>query len=284
MRNLKTDTMNKTKTTAIAVTNDMISDAVASLQACVQLTETALQNACANALEAGLHLLWLKQNLNGDDGENRVPRGTRLSNGKFGDKGTGFKAVLEEVGLPRRTAYRWMDATRTALYRTDNGAYLSHPGTAPLPAPRTEEREEIEAAMRALAKGMSLSRLQLGAGETGDVMRMEVITTKLETAEDDAERTLYEEAMDNVEMGKWSLSDAMRALGSKESAELAKERRSNVVYCDIDARSGNLTGLLPKALASLANGLRHWPDMPTPAKAKFREEWKTLVSQLPEDF
>lgn len=279
--------MTKTKTTAVAVTNDKIEASVAALKVCVELTEDALKNACANALEAGLHLLWLKQNLNDDDSSSPcVSRGTHGESGKFNgaNKGTGFKSILAAVGLKRATAYRWMNATQTALYRIGNGSYVSHPDDYPLPAPHTEERTEMEEEMRQLAKSMSLSRLQLGSGETGDVMRMEVITTKLETAEDDAERTLYEEAMDNVEMGKWSLSDAMRALGSKESAELAKERRSNVVYCDIDARSGNLTGLLPKALASLANGLRHWPDMPTPAKAKFREEWKTLVSQLPEDF
>ena len=129
---------------------------------------------------------------------------------------------------------------------------------------------------------MSLSRLALGApAPSSDIARLDILQTGAETAETEQEEELYKQAVENVESGKWTLIQAMRAVGGK--ADIAIERRKDPVYIEIDEESKKPVGILPKAITSLKTGLQNWNVFDGEAKRVFAQLLKEVLSDLPEE-
>lgn len=209
-----------------------------------------LTSACANALKAGALLNHIRAAGN-------IP----------------VSDAIDRIDLNRSTAYRWMDAHTTAckilqLQAVPNALDNDFPA-------HLDALDEI-------AQGMSLSRLALGApAPSSDVARLDILQTGAETAETEQEEELYKQAVENVESGKWTLIQAMRAVGGKAAMDVAIERRKDPVYIAIDEESKKPVGILPKALTSLKTGLQNWNVFDGESKRVFSQLLKDVLSELP---
>ena len=211
-----------------------------------------LTSACANALKAGAYLNHIRTT-------NNIP----------------MTDALSRIGLSRATAYRWMDAHNTACKILELQA---------TPSVLDADFAGHLAALDDIAKGMSLSRLALGApAPSSDIARLDILQTGAETAETEQEEELYKQAVENVESGKWTLIQAMRAVGGKAAQDIAIERRKDPVYIEIDEESKKPVGILPKAITSLKTGLQNWNVFDGEAKRVFAQLFKEVLSDLPEE-
>lgn len=115
-----------------------------------------LTSACANALKAGAYLNHIRTT-------NNIP----------------MTDALSRIGLSRATAYRWMDAHNTACKILELQA---------TPSVLDADFAGHLAALDDIAKGMSLSRLALGApAPSSDIARLDILQTGAETAETEQE-------------------------------------------------------------------------------------------------
>jgi hypothetical protein len=236
-----------------------------------------IRKGCAEALITGLHLHALHQRTAGNGhGGNRlgasVPHGTLEK---------GFREACEEIGIAKTVAYRWMNACGNALLRAtivmdseDMAASLPEAGT---PAWTRWEKALVEA-----AQGMSLNRLLLGAVKesTEDHRYSEL----LDADEEGRERATA--LLQGVSEGKYTLVQAVRALGSLEAYDqLRKEGgekiRKDPVYLDFDPIQKKAIGLIPKAFTALENGFPRWVEYDDDARAEMKSRFKTVIKAMP---
>jgi hypothetical protein len=235
----------------------------------------ALRTGCAEALITGLHLIALHARTNSGHG------GVRSVH----DDG-GFTAALEEIGIPKPTAYRWINAAAAGLKR----ACLIMDGEdliGELPELGMPRWESWEKGLREVADGMSLNRLLLG-------------TTKVSTDEhrydelisaDEEGRQRASELLQGVADGRYTLVQAVKALGSLETydrlkAEGGEKIRKDPVYVAID-EEGKVGGLVMKSLVTLMNAATsyqdRWDEVPNKAKVEIRTAWLEVQAKLPEE-
>jgi hypothetical protein len=240
----------------------------------------ALRKGCEHALLTGLRLIWLHGNTAGDGhGGNR----TSLSSVSRGHLKKGFDGALAEIGIPRPTAYRWMDATYKACLR----ATLIFDGddiAAELPGPGTPDWDKWDQNLKKIAQGMSLNRLMLGTSKesTEDHRYDELISA------DEEGRTRAADLLQGVADGKYTLVQAVRALGSQETydrlrLEGGEKVRKDPVYLSMDGATGKVSGLFVTSLTTLRNTFQHWDETPAPARKMARDLWLEVVTTLPSD-
>lgn len=228
--------------------------------------EASIRKGCGHALVCGLNLLWVHRDIVNDSQANLL-RGNDAGEIEGGE---GFLVHLQSVALPKPTAYRWINAAAAALQRVDADP-------EDLPEPGTDEWESLCEQLRAVGLGMSIRRLQLGMVKDGtEEARLDEL---IDRAEQDDQHAIA--ALDAVAEGKATLVQAMRAAAGAASTK-GKHRR-DPVYLDIDGRSGALRGLLPKCIITLNNAFHKWPDLPEPARRKFRQAWAELAVNIPDE-
>jgi hypothetical protein len=237
----------------------------------------AARRACGAALAAGLRLLWLHRVMGVQHGGDR--RSINVPNGTLN-----FEEACLEVGVPKRTAYRWMNACLVGAVKCGL-AGSTEEALEVLPDPAEFGRwRDWEENLQGLSQGMSVNRLLVGTARAEtDPARLDALMS----AEEEG-RARAVELLEAVEAGKYTLAQAVRALGSKEAydklrAEGAEKVRRDPVYLDLDGRSGVPTGLVPKALVTLRNGFEAWEDAPEAARRAVRDLWLDVVAVLPED-
>lgn len=243
-----------------AIEEQMIREATQHVTA----AEVALRKGCRHALLAGMRLLALHSqtvSVGGDRKSISVPHDTMI----------GFDGALSKIGIPRRTAYRWMNATLAAA------KYYLNLEPDEFPAPADDNWQEMELAIDAQAERMSLRRLVIGCNKVNsEDQRQEALIAMAEDGSDIAEAIL-----DKIANGEMTLVQAMRAAAGA-IATRDKERR-DPQYLTMDGRTGELGGLYVKSLTTLTNAFAKWQDLPAPARAKARTLWLELVSTLPSD-
>lgn len=229
----------------------------------------ALRKSCAHALVCGLSLAWLHQNsADPTGGQSNLKQGTTTV--VNAGENEGFKYALEQTGVQSRTAYRWINAAANALARESLDIH-------DMPEPGSDEWEKWTATLRAAGEGMSLRRLMLGMVKLGtEEARLDELIDRSE--QDDHAATA---ALEAVAEGKFTLVQAMRAAAGA-AATAGKERR-DPVYLALDGRTGQLHGLLPKALITVNNAFSRWQDLDEPARRAVRSAWIELVSHLPQE-
>lgn len=242
----------------VAIQEQMIREASGHVIA----AEAALRKGCKHALLAGMRLLVLHSKTEAQGSRNDlVSHGTKL----------GFDGALSKIGIPRRTAYRWMNATLAAA------KYYLNLEPEEFPAPADDHWQEMELAIDAQAERMSLRRLVIGCNKVNsEDQRQEALIAMAEDGSDIAEAIL-----DKIANGEMTLVQAMRAAAGA-IATRDKERR-DPQYLTMDGRTGELGGLYVKSLTTLTNAFAKWQDLPAPARAKARTLWLELVSSLPSD-
>jgi hypothetical protein len=179
--------------------------------------------------------------------------------------------ALQLVDLKRATAYRWMNAYASLAQRI---------GLDPLALPSADDVsgwDQLDAALVAASTGLTLRRLLLGWAKDGsEEHRMEELTDRAESGDMEAEA-----ALERVAAGEMTLVQAMRGAAGA-AATKGKERR-DPVYLDLDGRTGEVKGLMPKALITLQNAFARWEYLDQSARNKVRAAWLELVAHLPED-
>lgn len=232
----------------------------------------ALRKSCAEALITGLHLIALHAQSHAGNGG-----GDRRSLASAG----GFDAELQEIGIPSRTAYRWMNACRSALLRL---TYLLPDEEVALPTHGTPAWQKWEHSLGKLAAGMSLSRLMLGTSKasTEDHRYDELLSM------DEDGSTRAAALLAGVADGTYSLAAAVKALGSQEAydrlrKEGAEKLRRDPVYLDYDPIAKRPVGLIPKALVTLYNGFQHWDDYDADARSDMRRQWIEVLKTAPRE-
>ena len=238
----------------------------------------ALRKGCEHALLTGIRLIWLHSQTNagrgGDKRSINVPRGSLIK---------GFKGALEEIGIAERIAYKWMDATYKACIR----ATLVFDGddiASELPQPGTPAWDKWDQALKQIAQGMSLNRLMLGTSKasTEDHRYDELISA------DEEGRTRAADLLQGVADGKYTLVQAVRALGSQEAydrlrLEGGEKVRKDPVYLKMDGETGALGGLFVSSMTTLRNTFQHWDETPAPARKKARDLWLDVVTAMPSE-
>ena len=237
----------------------------------------AMRKSCEHVMMTGLRLIWLHSNtvtMGGDRTSLSVSRETLKK---------GFDGALQKIGIPRPTAYRWMDATYKACVR----ATLIFDGddiAAEMPTPDLPRWEMWEAELKKIAQGMSLNRLMLGNSKpsTEEHRYDELLTA------DEEGRGRAADLLAGVAEGKFTLVQAVRALGSQEAydrlrAEGGEKVRRDPVYLKMDGETGQIGGLFVTSLTTLRNTFTHWDDTPAPARKAARELWLDVVTSLPSD-
>lgn len=213
-----------------------------------------LISACANALKAGACIYSMA-----------VRAKTSVS---------GIISILD-VDVSRRTLYRWANAYDTSLKIL---------GMDHVPDFGTAEWDDHLTALEGVAANMSISRLQLGApAEGSDIARLDTLQTATETAEDEQEESIYTTALENVESGKWTLIQAMRAVGGQKAKDVAAARRKDPLYIGIDDETKKPVGILPKAVSSLKTGFENWAAFDGESKRVFASLWKSVLDAAPAD-
>jgi hypothetical protein len=230
----------------------------------------ALRQSCAEALLTGLHLIALHA-------RSVSTGGVRMA----GSTGDGFTSALEQIGIPERTAYRWMTACRNALARVT----LVFPDEEPeLPAHGTPAWENWEKHLRGLAEGMSLSRLMIGAAKaSSEDHRYDELLSKSESG---AGRSA--DLLAAVAEGKYTLVQAVKALGSQEAydrlrSDGGEKIRRDPVYLDYDPVAKCPVGLIPKAFVTLHNGFRNWDDYDPDARTAMRRQFLEVIKTAPRE-
>lgn len=235
-----------------------------------EATAEAVRKSCAEALITGMHLIALhaRSNAQGSRNDHLNPA-------------VGFDADLERIGIPKTTAYRWMNACRNALVRctlifADDELALPTFGS---PKWHIWERELVK-----LSAGMSLSRLMLGTmkASTEEHRFDELLTME----EDGSSRAA--DLLAGVADGRYTLAAAVKALGSQEAydklrREGAEKLRKDPVYLDYDPISKRPVGLIPKAFVTLHNGFQHWDDYDPDARADMKRQWLEVVKTAPRE-
>lgn len=259
----------KTTSTPVSTTVDpLISGAKAHFHAAAE----ALRKGCAEALITGMHLIALHARSNAGHG------GIRLA-GEL----SGFNAALTEIGIPETTARRWMNAVQKAGIRTClimEGEKISDH----LPEHGTPAWARWENEMRTLAAGMSLSRLLLGqVQDSTEEHRYEVL---LSGDEDGSQHAA--ELLAGVAEGRYTLAQAVKALGSKEAYDKLRQEggekvRKDPVYLDFDPIAKRPVGLIPKAFTTLHNGFQHWENYDPDARHEMRRQWHEVVKTMPRE-
>ena len=237
----------------------------------------ALRKGCEHALLTGIRLIWLHSNtvtMGGDRTSISVSRETLKK---------GFDGACQQIGIPRQTAYRWMDATYKACLR----ATLIFDGddiAAELPQPGTPDWDKWDSNLKKIAQGMSLNRLMLGTSKasTEDHRYDELISA------DEEGRTRAADLLQGVADGKYTLVQAVRALGSQEAydrlrLEGGEKVRKDPVYLSMDGVTGKVGGLFVTSLTTLRNTFQHWDETPAPARKMARDLWLEVVTTLPSD-
>ena len=240
--------------------------------------EAAMRQGCEHALLAGLRLIWLHADTSVGRGGDK--RSIKLSHDSLIK---GFKGACQKIGIPERTAYRWMNATRAACIRATL-AFEEDDFAAEMPVPGTPRWESWENEIRAIARGMSIQRLMLG---TSKASTEEHRYDELISAEEEG-RTRAADLLAGVAEGKYTLVQAVRALGSQETydklrAEGAEKVRRDPIYLAMDGQTGQLGGLFITSLTTLRNTFQHWEETPAPARKAARELWLGVVATLPSD-
>lgn len=145
--------------------NDIEKNTLAELSNYVNAARRDLTSACANALKAGAYLYCIHE-------DGRITMTT----------------ALDTIGLNKSTAYRWMNAYHTACKVL---------GVNNLPTYKDKGWAEHLDALGTVAANMTLSRLSLGAPAAGtDLARLDAIQTGMETAENEKEEALFQNAME----------------------------------------------------------------------------------------
>jgi hypothetical protein len=233
-----------------------------------------VRKGCAEALITGLHLFGLHQKTAHEPRGFSVSRDTRTK---------GFDFACQEIGIPTRTAYRWMNACGNALLRAT--LIMDAEDLAEnLPEPESDKWAKWEKALAEVAQGMSLNRLLLGAAKesTEDSRYSEL----LDADEEGRERATA--LLQGVAEGKYNLVQAVRALGSLEAYDqLRKEGgekvRKDPVYLGYDPVSKRPTGLIPKAFVTLSNGFPHWEEYDDDARADMKTAWIEVIKAAPRE-
>jgi hypothetical protein len=239
--------------------------------------ETAMRKSCEHVMMAGIRLIWLHANTASQGARNDMTSRHAAVSQK------GFKNALDKIGIPERRAYKWMDATYKACVRAtlifdgdDIASEMSAPGTP------SWERWELE--LKKIAQGMSLNRLMLGNSKpsTEEHRYDELLTA------DEEGRGRAADLLAGVAEGKYTLVQAVRALGSQEAydrlrAEGGVKVRKDPVYLKMDGETGQIGGLFVTSLTTLRNTFSHWDDTPPVARKKARELWLEVVTAMPSD-
>lgn len=260
----------KTSKATKKAAEDLVDQAIRETQDEVAACGTALQKGCSHALRAGMRLIWLHRETAQDPHGYRVSRETRV----------GFGEAVLKIGLRRATAYRWMNAAAHGCERLclcEAGAVMEV-----LPAVGSPELKIWDVAMGKLAEQTTLNRLVLGFSEGGnDVHRLSELTDAVEEG-----RVRAVELLEAVECGRYTLAQAVRALGSQEAydrlrAEGGEKVRRDAVYLEFDFVKKLPTGLVPKALTTLRNGFEGWADYDDRARAGVRVLWRDMLAAVP---
>lgn len=258
---------------ADATENTLITEAKHHYEAAT----VALRKGCEHALMAGLRLMWLHSNTVSMGGDRRPSSLPHVKLPK------GFTVAVAEIGMPERTAYRWMDATWRACLRATL-IFEDDDIRAELPAPGSPRWESWEKSLQEIAKGMSMNRLMLGTmkASTEDHRYEELIGA------DEAGRARATKLLQGVAEGKYTLVQAVRALGSLEAydrlrADGGEKVRRDPVYLSMDGETGALGGLYVTALKTLQNTFSRWEETPEAARAQARELWLHTVAALPDE-
>ena len=239
--------------------------------------EAAIRKTCEHALLTGLGLVWLHYNTASQGARND------MTSSHVGRSQKGFEAALGKIGVPKNTAYRWMNAARAAAIRAtlifDDSDLAEE-----LPAPGTPKWEAWEKNLKEISQGMSLNRLMLGTSKasTEEHRYDELISA------DEEGRQRATDLLAGVAEGKYTLVAACRALGSQEAydklrAEGAEKVRRDPVYLMMNGETGQIGGLFVNSLTTLRNTFLHWEETPAPARKKARELWLEVVTSLPSD-
>lgn len=263
---MKPSKTTKPKTTSPA--DPLVSGAKSHFEA----AGAALRKGCAEALITGLHLIALHARSNAGDG------GVRIAGETYG-----FKSELEEIGIQERTAYRWMNACSNALQR----ACLVMPDediSGEMPTFGTPRWEQWENGLNEVAQGMSLNRLLLGTSKasTEDHRYDELLSA------DEEGRARATELLQGVAEGRYTLVQAVKALGSLEAydklkTEGAEKIRKDPVYLDFDPIEKRPVGLIPKAFTTLHNGFQRWDSYDPDARSQMRAMWLEVVKSTPKE-
>ena len=267
--------MNTTPTTTHPATEIAV---IKETRAHFSSAQAAIQKGCEHAMLAGLRLIWLHSHTSaGRGGDKRSINVSRETLKK------GFDSALEEIGIKKATAYRWMDATYKAAVRATlifDGEELAES----LPQPGTPAWDKWDTELKKIAHGMSLNRLMLGTAQasTEDHRYDELLSA------DEEGRTRASTLLEGVAAGEYTLVQAVRALGSQEAydalrAEGREKIRKDPVYLKMDGQTGALGGLFVSSLTTLRNTFQHWDETPAPARKAAREMWLAVVTTLPTD-
>lgn len=257
----------KSKSAIAPVKDPLLAGAKAHFEASSQ----ALRKSCAEALITGLHLVALHARCNAQGSRNDL----------LTTDNKGFEAACLEIGIPKRTAYRWMNACINALLR----AGLVKDGeevTEEMPTHGMPRWDQWETSLRTVADGMSLNRLLVGTTQPGtEEERYDKIVSAEEEGSDRAEVLLRKLAE-----GKCTLVAAIRALGSQEAYDLIRKGKSekirkDPVYLKFDTDAKKPVGLLPQACVTLANGFAAWETYDRDAKIAFQQYWIALKKAAP---
>jgi hypothetical protein len=256
--------MKKPSSAAVVVSPLERAEAIATAETAA--ATAALRKSCEHALVAGLAIAYLHyqtvvcSTANLRKGSEAIAR----------DPAAGFCSALKRIGIPQRTAYRWMNAAGAVLHRRDYDLNL-------IPEPGTPEWNEWESDLRAASAGMSLRRLMLGMTKEGsDDHRYDELIDHAEQGNVSAE-----EILERLANGELTLVQAIRAFAGHEAT--AGKTRADPVYLTIDGSSGEPRGLFFKSITTLGNTFAQWAALDTPAKSAAREAWKALVANLPKE-
>jgi hypothetical protein len=220
---------------------------------------THLRHSCVSALRVGLRLICLHKKT----GDSDAPGGFRAA-----------LDAIEGLDISRSTAYRWINAASLVLARAQGETDVTE---LRIPTERgSDEWTEAESILENAANGMSLRRLMLGSAATGDESRMHSLITDAEAGDPHAAAML-----DKVAAGEITLVQAIRAAAGAKATK-GKERH-DPIYLDIDGHTGQLRGLFPKCLVTLANTFARWDSLDESARAEARKSWKALAVNLPKD-
>ncbi len=222
--------------------------------------EEAMRKGCEHALKAGMRLIVLHSGTNAQGSRNDLVTH---------DMKLGFESALKKIGIQKRTAYRWMNATQAYAMQ-----YLGIVAED-FPNPDEPEWQEMELAIQDQASKMSLRRLVIGCNTTNsEDQRQEML---IAMAEDGHE--IADDVLDQIANGKMTLVQAIRAAAGAIATR--EKARKDPQYLTMDGRTGEIGGLYVKSLTTLTNAFEKWEDLPVPARSKARNLWLSLIAVLP---
>ena len=225
---------------------------------------------CHEAVLAGMHLAHIKDQFGMQHG------GDRRSLSYAEEAKKSFASVLEETGVPRKSAYRWIGKAQELA--SVLGILSEDPDAPePFPSPGTAEWNRIAAAAERWAQNTSMDRLQVGGtGDDPDEQRLEHLMTQAEAGDPEALRWI-----DRWRAGEITLARAVCAYGGAEATK-GKERK-DPVYLDFDLTKKQPVGLIPKAFTTLRNGFEHWESYDEDARQQVLGMWREAMKKAPRE-